>query len=129
MLLVLLLTAVASLNESAEAVAFPAAFSVSPGGGASLQGFADIRSTFAGRHSLTAGRPDAADGQGQYAQGQGWQSLAVDRSAEPQGVIAVRAVAARFELERRYIAAPSKHGSDTPRLLINDTFTCKVGAG
>jgi hypothetical protein len=83
---------------------FPPNFAVGAGGGASLYGFASLSSTFAGRHSLTQ----------QHSQ-DGWSSLIVDRSV--QGVVAVRAVATTFTLERRYIAAGS-------RVLINDTFTC-----
>jgi hypothetical protein len=93
------------------APAFPPTFEVGAGGGASLHGFANLSSTFAGLHSLAVDQALPTD-----QQQNGWSSLIVDRSSVP-GVVSVHAVAAEFTLERRYIAAGS-------RVLINDTFVC-----
>lgn len=87
---------------------FPPAFSVGDGGGAAFQGLATMQCTINGNHTLASGARSSS----------GWRSLAVDRTAKSGGVIAVHAIAARFTLERLYIAA--SHG----RVLVNDTFTC-----
>jgi hypothetical protein len=97
----------ATLTILGVAAPWPPGFTVAEGGGATLQGYATLSSTFAGHYSLTP-TPQQA----------GWSSVTVDRSAED--VLAVHAVAPSFELERRYIAA-------SERVLINDTLTCAGG--
>ena len=101
---------------------FPLGFAVAEGGGALLKGFTELQSTFAGRYTLTA----------TASQQRGWSSVTVDRTgAITEGVVAVRAVAPTFTLNRRYIASEDLCGSAAVacKVYINDTFTCAVGGG
>ena len=96
-------------GEAAAPAGFPPAFTVGDGGGAELQGLASLQTTINGKSVFVSGASSSS----------GWRSLTVDRTAaKTSGGIVVRAVAARFTLERHYIAATNG------RILVNDTFTC-----